>query len=52
MNRICYFTFAIFEKKEISQLVPIILPHTYEDGLKYLDGAKRYKLGEKKRKNI
>jgi len=51
-TNVCYFTFAIFENTETSQEVPFILPHTYEDGLKYLDGAKRYKLGEKKRKNI
>ena len=51
-TNVCYFTFAIFKNKEISQHVPFVLPHTYEDGLKYLDGAKRYKLGERKRKNV
>ena len=51
-TNVCYFTFAIFENTETSQEVPFILPHTYEDGLKYLDGAKRYKLGEKKRIHI
>ena len=28
------------------------IPHTYEEGLKYLDGAKRYKMGEQKRGNL
>ncbi len=52
-TNVCYFTFEILENIDrIQRLVPNILPHTYEDGLKYLDGSKRYKLGEKKRENI
>jgi hypothetical protein len=35
----------------IPQEVPLILPDSYEEGLKYLDGAKRFKLGEQTRKN-
>ena len=50
-TNICYFTFGIFENTSVPQIVPIILPYTYEDGLKYLDGAKRFKLGDLKRKN-
>jgi len=52
-TNVCYFTFTIYQNsKDPKKLVPIILPHTYEEGLKYLDGAKRFKLGEQNRKNI
>ena len=51
VTNVCYFTFATLDDGGKSQRVPQILPHSYEDGLKYLDGAKRFKLGENKRDN-
>jgi len=27
--------------------VPRVFPHTYEEGLKHLDGAKRYRVGKR-----
>ena len=45
----CYFTFNALDDSRKLQQIPVILPETYEEGLKYLDGAKRFKLGEKKR---
>ncbi len=49
VTNVCYFTFTNLDGSGNSQRVPQILPHSYEDGLKYLDGAKRFKLGENKR---
>ncbi len=49
VTNVCYFTFTALNISGIPQKVPLILPHTYEEGLKYLDGAKRFKLGEQKR---
>jgi len=51
VTNVCYFTFTALNDTGIPQKVPLILPHTYEEGLKYLDGAKRFKLGEQKRNN-
>ena len=51
VTNVCYFTFTALNDSGIPQKVPLILPHTYEEGLKYLDGAKRFKLGEQKRNN-
>ena len=51
VTNVCYFTFTALDVSGITQKVPLILPHTYEEGLKYLDGAKRFKLGEQKRNN-
>ena len=51
VTNVCYFTFATLDDSGKSRRVPQILPHSYEDGLKYLDGAKRFKLGENKRDN-
>ena len=49
LTNVCYFTFnALYDSGKMQQ-IPVILPDTYEEGLKYLDGAKRFKLGEKKR---
>jgi hypothetical protein len=28
----------------------MVIPHTYEEGLRYLDGAKRLRLGEELRR--
>ena len=52
VTNVCYFTFTALNDSGIPQKVPLILPHTYEEGLKYLDGAKRFKLGEQKRNNV
>ena len=52
VTNVCYFTFTNLDNSGKSQRVPQILPHSYEDGLKYLEGAKRFKLGEKKRNKI
>ena len=49
VTNVCYFTFTALNNFGVPQKVPMILPNTYEEGLKYLDGAKRFKLGEKKR---
>ena len=51
VTNVCYFTFTALNDSGIPQKIPLILPHTYEEGLKYLDGAKRFKLGEQKRNN-
>ena len=51
VTNVCYFTFTAFDDSGNSIQVPLVLPHSYEEGLKYLDGAKRFKLGEKKRDN-
>ncbi len=51
-TNVCYFTFQIIENSDFVPKIPIILPHTYEDGLKYLDGVKRFKLGNSKRKDL
>ena len=51
VTNVCYFTFTTLDDSGKSKSVPQILLHSYEDGLKYLDGAKRFKLGENKRNN-
>lgn len=45
-----YFTFVAVDDKKNPQPVPKVLPITYEEGLKFLDGAKRYALGKQVRK--
>jgi acyl-coenzyme A thioesterase 9 len=53
ITNVCYFTFKALDDDRNSQEVKRVLPYTYEEGLKYLDGAKRYKLGQEIReKNI
>ena len=49
VTNVCYFTFAALNDSGTPEKIPLILPYTYEEGLKYLDGAKRFKLGEQKR---
>ncbi len=49
LTNVCYFTFNALDASGKLKQIPVILPDTYEEGLKYLDGAKRFKLGEKKR---
>ncbi len=44
-TNVCYFTFVSVDENRKPMPVSNILPHTYEEGLKYLDGAKRYQLG-------
>ena len=51
ITNVCYFTFTALDDSGNSLQVPLVLPHSYKEGLKYLDGAKRFKLGEKKRVN-
>ena len=51
-TNVCYFTFEIIDISGKAKKVTSILPYTYEEGLKYLDGAKRFKLGDFKRKNL
>ncbi len=41
-TNVSYLTFAAVDKNRKPTPVPRILPHTYEEGLKYLDGARRY----------
>ena len=42
VTNVCYFTFVSVNEEEKPIPVPSVLPHSYEEGLKYLDGAKRY----------
>ena len=49
-TNICYFTFSALDEAGQPQPVPLVLPHTYEEGLRYLDGAKRLRLGEELRR--
>ena len=49
-TNICYFTFSALDEDGRSQPVPTVIPHTYEEGLRYLDGAKRLRLGEELRR--
>jgi acyl-coenzyme A thioesterase 9 len=49
-TNICYFTFSALDDFGQPQAVPMVIPHTYEEGLRYLDGAKRLRLGEELRR--
>ena len=49
-TNICYFTFSALDEDGRPQPVPTVIPHTYEEGLRYLDGAKRLRLGEELRR--
>jgi acyl-coenzyme A thioesterase 9 len=49
-TNICYFTFSALDDFGQPQPVPMVIPHTYEEGLRYLDGAKRLRLGEELRR--
>lgn len=42
VTNVSYLTFAAVDEDRIPTPVPRIVPHTYEEGLKYLDGARRY----------
>ncbi len=46
----CFFTFTAREDGDGPLLIPAVQPHTYEEGLKYLEGRRRFQLGESIRK--
>lgn len=43
---VAYYIFVAVDKKKQPIQVPKILPHTYEEGLKYLEGARYYRHGK------
>ena len=47
MTNISYFTFVAVDAQGLPTPVPKVHPLSYEEGLKYLDGAKRYQVGKK-----
>jgi len=49
ITNICYFTFAAVDENRRPKQVPKVLPNTYEEGLKYLDGLRRYRQGKELR---
>ncbi len=42
----CFFTFTAPEQNGEAVAIPAVQPHTYEEGLKYLEGRRRFQLGE------
>lgn len=47
VTNVAYFTFVAMEpNNQQRKKVPAILPHTYEEGLKYLEGARCYERGK------
>ncbi|MGA1599461.1 MAG: hotdog domain-containing protein [bacterium] len=42
----CFFTFTALDEFGRPASIPAVQPHTYEEGLKYLDGRRRFQLGE------
>ncbi len=46
VTNVSYFTFTVLDKAGNSLKINQILPETYEEGLKYLDGYKRFRLRE------
>ena len=46
---VCYFTFTALDERGGAREIQAVLPHTYEEGLKYLEGSRRFSLGEKHR---
>ena len=46
---VCYFTFTALDEQGGAREIPAVLPHTYEEGLKYLEGSRRFSLGERHR---
>ena len=46
VTNVSYFTFTVLEKAGKSFKINQVLPESYEEGLKYLDGYKRFRLGE------
>ncbi len=51
VTNVCYFTFITLDESGTQQPAPPILPHSYEEGLKFLEGAKRYRHGEQVRQS-
>ncbi len=47
VTNVSYFTFVALDEQRRPAEVPKVLPHTYEEGLKYLEGAKRYQYGKR-----
>ena len=52
VTNVSYFTFTVLDKAGNSLKINQVLPETYEEGLKYLDGFKRFRLGEENEKII
>ena len=52
VTNVCYFTFSAMDINGNPQQVPSVLPDSYEEGLKYLEGAKRYEYGQSNRKQL
>ncbi len=46
---VCYFTFTALDEWDGAREIQAVLPNTYEEGLKYLEGSRRFSLGEKHR---
>ncbi|CAM2070300.1 hypothetical protein SCOR_33315 [Sulfidibacter corallicola] len=46
VTNVSYFTFVAADEQRRPTPVPKIIPHSYEEGLKYLDGGRRYKAGK------
>ena len=52
VTNVSYFTFTVLDKAGNSLKINQVLPETYDEGLKYLDGFKRFRLGEENEKII
>ena len=52
VTNVSYFTFNVLDKAGNSLKINQVLPESYEEGLKYLDGYKRFRLGEENEKII
>ena len=50
ITNISYYTFSARNEAGDSLKITPILPKTYEEGLKYLDGSKRFQMGEEARR--
>ena len=42
---VCYFTFTALDERGGAREIKAVLPHTYEEGLKYLEGSKTVQPG-------
>lgn len=45
-TNVSYYTFVSVDANKTPLQIPQILPYSYEEGLRFLDGAKRYKQGK------
>ena len=50
ITNISYYTFSARNEAGDSLKITPIIPKTYEEGLKYLDGSKRFQMGEEARR--